>query len=104
MAITRMVSLGSISAAVLFAVLTLIIRENYITGEYHWSYIIFGVLLACFVIFNHRTNLKRIINGTENRLSFQKKETKDNDQTVNNETTDVENNTTEVIEKEDKGE
>lgn len=71
--ITRMVSLGSISAAVLFAILTLVIRENYITGSYHWSYIIFGILLACFVIFNHRANLKRILAGNENKLSFKKK-------------------------------
>ena len=76
MAITRMVSLGSVSAAVLFAVLTLIIRDTYITGEYHWSYIIFGIILATIVIFNHRTNIKRIISGTENKLSFKKKEEK----------------------------
>ena len=73
MAITRMVSLGSISAAVLFAVLTLIFRDNYITGEYDFTYIIFGILLASLVIFNHRSNLKRILSGTENRLSFKKK-------------------------------
>lgn len=73
MAITRMVSLGSISAAVLFAVLTIFIRESYIV-EYEASFIIFGILLAAFVIFNHRSNLKRIIAGTENKLSFSKKE------------------------------
>ena len=73
MAITRMVSLGSVSAAVLFAVLTLIIRENYIVGFYDWTFIVFGILLALFVIFNHRTNVKRIIAGTENKLSFSKK-------------------------------
>ena len=73
MAITRMVSLGSISASVLFAVLTIFIRDSYIV-EYEISYIIFGILLAAFVIFNHRSNLKRIIAGTENKLSFSKKE------------------------------
>lgn len=73
MAITRMVSLGSISAAVLFAVLTLFIRDSYIV-EYEASFIIFGILLAVFVVFNHRSNLKRIISGTENKLSFSKKE------------------------------
>jgi glycerol-3-phosphate acyltransferase PlsY len=76
MAITRMVSLGSISAAVLFAVLTLIIRDGYIV-DFDFSFIIFGILLAAFVIFNHRTNLKRIMAGTENKLSFGKKENKD---------------------------
>lgn len=73
MIITRMVSLGSISAAVLFAVLTLFIRDSYIVA-YESSYIIFGILLAALVIFNHRSNLKRIISGTENKLNFSKKE------------------------------
>ena len=72
MAITRMVSLGSITASVLFAVLTLFIRDSYIV-EFEFSYIIFGILLAAFVIFNHRSNLKRIISGEENKLSFNKK-------------------------------
>ncbi len=75
MALTRMVSLGSISASVLFAVLTIFIRDSYIGGiDFDFSFIIFGILLAALVIFNHRSNLKRIINGTENKLSFKKKE------------------------------
>lgn len=75
MAITRMVSLGSISAAVLFAVLTLFVRDSYIGGiEFEFNFIIFGILLAALVIFNHRSNLKRIIEGTENKLSFKKKD------------------------------
>ena len=73
MASTRMVSLGSISAAVLFAVLTIFIRESYIV-EYEANFIIFGILLAGLVIFNHRTNIKRIIDGNENKLSFSKKD------------------------------
>ena len=49
MAITRMVSLGSISAAVLFAVLILFIRDSYIVN-YEFNFIIFGILLAVLVI------------------------------------------------------
>ena len=30
--------------------------------------------MAAFVIFNHRANVKRLMNGTENRISFKKKE------------------------------
>lgn len=71
-AITRMVSLGSISASVLFAVLTIFMRECYIV-EFEASYIVFGFILAALVIFNHRSNLKRIISGTENKLSFSRK-------------------------------
>ena len=75
MAVGRMVSLGSISASVLFAVLTIFIRDSYIGGvEFEFSFIIFGILLAALVIFNHRSNLKRILAGTENKLSFKKKD------------------------------
>lgn len=75
MALTRMVSLGSISAAVLFAVLVMFagdFRSAFIVS-FEFSYIIFAVVLAALVIFNHRSNLKRIMNGTENKLSFKKK-------------------------------
>ena len=70
MALTRMVSVGSINAALLFPVLTIFINYNYISDDY--NYIIFGIAMAAFVIFNHRSNLKRIYNGTENRISFKK--------------------------------
>ena len=74
MALTRMVSLGSISASVLFAVLTMFITDSYVAGiEHDFSFVVFGILLAAFVIFNHRSNLKRILNGTENKLNFSKK-------------------------------
>ena len=68
--LTRMVSLGSITAAILFPVLTIFIRSHYIA--YGFNYIIFGVIMACFVLFNHRTNIKRLNEGTENRISFKK--------------------------------
>lgn len=69
MAITRMVSLGSISAAVLFPILTLFITEHYLVPGH---YFIFGLVMAGFIIFNHRANVKRIIAGTENKLNFSK--------------------------------
>lgn len=66
---TRMVSLGSIMAAILFPILTIFIHNNYIVDG---NYIIFGILLGAFVTFNHRANLKRLLNGTENKISFKK--------------------------------
>lgn len=72
-ALTRMVSVGSITAAILFPVLVLFINQNYIVAESsNWSYLIFSVIIALLVFFNHRANLKRIVNGTENKLSFKK--------------------------------
>lgn len=68
--LTRMVSLGSITAALLFPVLTIFIRGHYIAKGF--NYIIFGIIMACFVLFNHRTNIKRLNEGTENRISFKK--------------------------------
>lgn len=63
--LTRMVSLGSVAAAILFPILTIFITENYIvSGDYR----IFGVILGIFVCFNHRSNIKRLLKGTENKL------------------------------------
>jgi glycerol-3-phosphate acyltransferase PlsY len=68
MAFTRMVSLGSIMAAILFPVLTIFIKDGYIADGY--TYVFFGIAMAVLVIFNHIANLKRIYTGQENRLSF----------------------------------
>ena len=69
MALTKMVSLGSIMAAILFPILTVFIHNNYLVSG---NYIIFGIALGLLVVFNHRTNLKRILEGKENKLSFKK--------------------------------
>lgn len=76
MALTRMVSLGSCGAAVLFPVLTLFMNENYTVltdGKSGKTYFIYSIILAIIVLYNHRSNIKRILNGTENKLSFGKK-------------------------------
>ena len=69
MALTRMVSLGSISAAILYPVLTLFIKVHYLPGA-EGSYFVFAVILAVMVVFNHRDNVKRLLEGKENKLSF----------------------------------
>ena len=70
MAFSRMVSMGSVGAAILFPVLTLFINTNFIVEASGMKYFIFSIILAAIVIFNHRANIKRIANGTENKLSF----------------------------------
>ena len=62
---TRLVSLGSILAATLFPILTIFMTENL------WTKII-SILIGLLVIFNHRSNIKRLKQGTENKLSFKK--------------------------------
>lgn len=70
MAFSRMVSMGSVGAAILFPVLTLFMNTNFIVKTSGMKYFIFSVILAGIVVFNHRANIKRIANGTENKLSF----------------------------------
>lgn len=72
MFLTKTVSIGSIAAAVLFPVLTLVIQENYLVDG---NYIVFGILLAVIVIYNHRSNIKRLLNNEESKLSSNGKTT-----------------------------
>ena len=71
MILTRIVSLGSVGAAILYPVLVLFIHTNYTISEGS-SYFIFSVILAIIVAFNHRENIKRLLEGKENKLSFKK--------------------------------
>ena len=75
MLLTRMVSLGSCGAAILFPVLTLFINDSYTIltdGKKGSTYLIYSIILAVIVLYNHRSNIKRLMNGTENKLSFKK--------------------------------
>lgn len=72
--ISRYVSLGSILGA-LSIPLTLIIRENIFHDNIHsYSTILpFVIGISLLVVFTHRKNVLRLLNGTENKLSFKKK-------------------------------
>lgn len=61
--ITRMVSLGSVMAAVSFPVLCCFMEK-----DFFW----FGIVMAAILLYAHRSNIKRIIKGEENKLSFKK--------------------------------
>ncbi len=72
--ISRFVSLGSILGAIAVP-LTLIIRENIFNVDiqgYH-TLLPFVILLSLLVIFTHRKNVIRLLNGNENKVSFKKK-------------------------------
>lgn len=72
MILTKMVSVGSLGAAILFPVLTLFLsKENFVVQG---NYLVYSIIIALIVIFNHRSNIKRLMNGTENKISFKKKE------------------------------
>lgn len=75
MTLTRVVSMGSIAAAILYPVLTLFVGGGHYIVESSGlgnGYFIYSVILAIIVIFNHRENIKRILSGTENKISFNK--------------------------------
>lgn len=71
--LTRMVSLGSVGAAILYPVLVMFIHTNYTVEGSRYGYLIFSIILAVLVAFNHRTNIKRLLAGTENKISFKNK-------------------------------
>lgn len=62
--VSRMVSLGSVSAAVLFPVLCFFMNEKMLIS---------GIIMAVILIFKHKSNIARIAEGKENRLNFKKK-------------------------------
>ena len=63
---SRMVSLGSITAAILYPVLVLLLPG--IAFNDNWLYLIFAVLIALLLIVRHKSNIKRLLEGTENKL------------------------------------
>ena len=66
---SRMVSLGSICAAILYPVLVWIMGSAFGTSfEARMIYTIFAVLVAALAIYRHRANITRLLNGTENKL------------------------------------
>ncbi|MDZ7625096.1 MAG: glycerol-3-phosphate 1-O-acyltransferase PlsY [Ignavibacteriaceae bacterium] len=72
--ISRYVSLGSIIAAISVPA-TLFIRENLFHVDIPGYSTLFPFIIGvtALVIFTHRKNLVRLINGNENKISFRKK-------------------------------
>ncbi len=68
--ISQYVSLGSLSAAVAFP-LTMFFRENIflVDIEGYNTLIFFSIGIALLIIWTHRTNVKRLLAGTENRIT-----------------------------------
>ena len=58
---TRYVSLGSVVAGVITPILAALFA-------YPMEYIVFTVIAALLVIVRHRENIKRLMNGTENKI------------------------------------
>ncbi|MCR4292970.1 MAG: glycerol-3-phosphate 1-O-acyltransferase PlsY [Candidatus Kuenenia sp.] len=64
--ISRYVSLGSmVSTVVLIISIILLNNEPFGSGL---SLTLFSIFISVFLIFRHKSNIKRIINGTENKI------------------------------------
>lgn len=64
--LTRYVSLSSILGALTFAVTFPIIHRHNIPVA------VMGALLGLFIVFMHRSNISRLLNGTERKATFSK--------------------------------
>ncbi len=69
--ISRMVSLGSILASLGMPISVWIIYKD---QPYWWVLVIITGLMAAILILRHKENIKRIINGTENKFKLWKKD------------------------------
>lgn len=67
LATTRYVSLGSIIAAFLFPAAAIVFGRSTET-------VIFSAIIAILIILKHHTNIKRLMQGTESKFSFGKKQ------------------------------
>jgi len=64
---TKFVSVGSLTAGLLFPIFT------YFFVNFTISLMIFSVLACILLFYTHRKNIQRLINGTESKTTFKKK-------------------------------
>ncbi len=62
-AVSRMVSLGSMAAAIAFPVMTWVIYRS-------WILLAISVCISILILWRHKDNAKRIAHGEENKLEF----------------------------------
>lgn len=67
---TKYVSLASVSAAGLFPILVLFMPVKEGLGK--WNMFGFALVIALFVIFKHRSNIQRLLQGNENKFGAKK--------------------------------
>ena len=77
MALSRYVSLGSIIAAIIYPILLtgyIMGARGFETAKVESQYaIITGIIMALLLIMKHRSNIKRLLKGNENKLFSKKK-------------------------------
>ena len=68
---TRYVSLSSITGAIILPTMVAILPAK--DGVDKTTLVILSFVIGAFVIFKHRTNITRLLNGTESKITFGKK-------------------------------
>lgn len=69
---TKYVSLGSIVAVMVYPIVLYNILNLFGANGYEYIGVIFAFLIAVIVVIKHRTNIKKIFNHTESKISFTK--------------------------------
>ena len=72
MAVSKYVSLTSVMAALVFVIIQIVVMIA--TDSFDITRFICVVILGGLLIIRHRANIKRLLNGTENKLGSKKKE------------------------------
>ncbi len=72
MFLTRIVSASSILAILSLPVATYVLHS--INGDHLLYTTLVSLLISVLIIFKHRSNIRRLLEGTEKKLSFKKKE------------------------------
>lgn len=69
---TRYVSVGSVGAAVafpiIFAVFATVRQDHWGRAADLWPLHVFAIIIALLVVYRHRSNLQRLVRGTENKI------------------------------------
>ena len=71
-ALTRFISLGSLCAA-LFLLFALVFERYYLQKPVSDELLIAVLILNVFIFYTHRSNIKRLLNGTENKFGRKQK-------------------------------
>ena len=86
--VTKYVSLASISSTLLYPI-TLLVMKYFLGLEVDGSIIIFASIVAFGIVYRHKSNIKRLMDGTENKVG-QKKEPENPDENPKREAVGVE--------------
>lgn len=68
---TRFVSLASITGAIILPIMIVILPAK--EGINKGMLVTISFIIGAFVIYRHRSNIKRLLNGTESKIIFKKK-------------------------------